>query len=766
MTTISSTIGYPYIGENREWKRALEAFWNGEMQEEQLVLTMKDLRLSFLQKQKEAGIDSIAVGDFTFYDRVLDTAVMFGMVPDRYNWQGGPVPLATYFSMARGNKEAVACEMTKWFDTNYHYIVPEYGQRKLALTENKPLSAYREAKEALGIEGKPVLIGPYTFLKLSKGYADHEIPAFLLQLLPLYEQILKELAAEGVHWVQIDEPILSMSITRDEMRTVQEIYSQLKKAVPEVKIMLQTYFDAVEWYEQTIALPVDGIGLDFVHGKEENLKSVRTHGFPAAKHLGVGIIDGRNIWRADLGAKLDVADELLQFLSADQLWIQSSCNLQHVPVSLKSETKLGEVLKEALAFADEKLLEIQTIAKGINESRATVQAEIEESAAACKRLADLPARNRADVKSETEAISTGDSRRNLHFAERLIAQQAAFSLPLLPTTTIGSFPQTPEVRKTRTKWRKGELTDAQYEEFINENIREWIAIQEEIGLDVFVHGEFERTDMVEYFGEKLDGFSFTEKAWVVSYGSRCVKPPIIYGDVAFVEPMTVKESVYAQSLTDKPMKGMLTGPVTIINWSFVRDDVSWETVANQLALAIRKEVEALEAAGITMIQVDEPALREGLPLKKDKWDTYLDWAVNAFRIATASVKETTQIHTHMCYCDFNQFIDSISALDADVISIETSRSHGELVHAFNDYHYDKGIGLGVYDIHSPRVPSVDEMAAIIEKGLEVLSPEQFWVNPDCGLKTRKHEETVASLTNMTAAAKRVREQLAVHSVQN
>ncbi|WP_248512232.1 5-methyltetrahydropteroyltriglutamate--homocysteine S-methyltransferase, partial [Sporosarcina sp. NCCP-2222] len=723
--------------------------------------TMKELRLSFLQKQKEAGIDVIPVGDFTFYDRVLDTAVMFGMVPDRYNWQGGQVPLTTYFSMARGNKEAVACEMTKWFDTNYHYIVPEYGQRKLTLTENKPLSAYREAKEVFGINGKPVLIGPYTFLKLSKGYEDHEIPAFLLQLLPLYEQIVKELAAEGVHWVQIEEPILSTSITRDEMKTVQEIYSQLKKAVPEVKIMLQTYFDAVEWYEETIALPVDGIGLDFVHGGEANLKNLRTFGFPADKFLGAGLVDGRNIWRADLGAKLDIADELLQFVSADKLCIQPSCNLQHVPVSLKSETQLEEALQGALAFADEKLSEIQIITKGINESRASVRDEIEESAAACKRLADLSERNRADVESEIGALGDGDSSRNLPYAERRIAQQAAFSLPLLPTTTIGSFPQTPEVRKTRTKWRKGELTDVQYEEFINENIREWVGIQEEIGLDVFVHGEFERTDMVEYFGEKLDGFVFTEKAWVVSYGSRCVKPPIIYGDVAFVEPMTVKESVYAQSLTDKPMKGMLTGPVTILNWSFVRDDVSWETVANQLALAIRKEVEALEAAGITMIQVDEPALREGLPLKRNEWNNYLDWAVKAFRIATASVKETTQIHTHMCYCDFNQFIDSISALDADVISIETSRSHGELVHAFNDYHYDKGIGLGVYDIHSPRVPSVDEMAAIIEKGLEVLSPEQFWVNPDCGLKTRKHAETVASLTNMTAAAKRVREQLSV-----
>ncbi|WP_060207850.1 5-methyltetrahydropteroyltriglutamate--homocysteine S-methyltransferase [Sporosarcina koreensis] len=761
MTTISSMLGYPYIGENREWKRSLEAFWSGNIGEEQLVDDMQKLRLVHLQKQQAAGIDKIAVGDFTFYDRMLDTAVMFGMIPERYDWQGGNVPLSTYFSMARGNDDVVACEMTKWFDTNYHYIVPEFENRKLSLTENKPLNAYREAKELLGIEGKPVLIGPYTFLKLSKGYSNNETPAFLLHLLPLYEEILKELSAEGVQWIQIDEPILSTSLNQDEMKTVQEIYKQLKTAAPELKFMLQTYFDSIEWYKETVELPVDGIGFDFVHGLQKNVSNIKTLGFPADKVLGVGIIDGRNIWRANLREKIDLVHTLSSVVPSERMWIQPSCSLQHVPVTTRSEQALEATIKNALSFADEKLHEIRSITASLNGDEEAILAEIEDSVAACQRLSELPERNREDVKTAIHNISTKDSERNLPFTKRKEAQQSAFSLPLLPTTTIGSFPQTPEIRRTRTKWRKGEITNEQYEAFIKENIQSWIDIQEEIGLDVFVHGEFERTDMVEYFGEKLDGFTFTEKAWVVSYGSRCVKPPVIYGDVAFNQPMTVKESVYAQSLTDKPVKGMLTGPVTILNWSFVRNDISLEEVANQLALALRNEVAALESAGIHMIQVDEPALREGLPLKKERWNDYLDWAVNAFRITTAAVKETTQIHTHMCYCDFNDFIDSISALDADVISIETSRSHGELVHAFNEFHYDKGIGLGVYDIHSPRVPTTDEMASIIDKGLEVLSPDQFWVNPDCGLKTRNHEETIASLHNMVSAAVQKREQLQV-----
>ncbi|AXH99598.1 5-methyltetrahydropteroyltriglutamate--homocysteine S-methyltransferase [Sporosarcina sp. PTS2304] len=755
----SSITGYPVIGENREWKRALEAFWANKISEEELLQTTKEIRLANLKKQQQAGVDHITVGDFTLYDRVLDTSAMFGIIPGRYNWQGGQVSTSTYFSMARGSDEAVASEMTKWFNTNYHYIVPEYEGQRFQLTENKPLVAYREAKQELGIEGKPVLLGPYTLLKLSKGYEEKDVPSLILQLLPLYQKVLQELQDEGVQWVQIDEPILCTSITSDEMKTVTEIYSQLTKELNSLNILLQTYFDSVEHYEETVALPVAGIGLDFVHGVEKNIEHLKKYSFPEEKVLAAGIIDGRNIWRSDLHAKLEVLESIQQQVKQDKLWIQPSCSLLHVPVTIKSEQKLDGVILHALAFADEKVKEIKTLQAILTQGKESVSKELKESEIALAAFNALPARKRPDVREATSGSILSDSKRNSPFAERKVAQQEKFQLPLLPTTTIGSFPQTPEVRATRNKWRKGEITDKQYNDFVRAEIKEWIDIQENLGLDVLVHGEFERTDMVEYFGEKLEGFVFTEKAWVQSYGSRCVKPPIIFGDVAFTTAMTVEESVYAKSLTNHEVKGMLTGPVTILNWSFVRDDLSREAVTNQIALALRKEIEALEAAGIHMIQVDEPALREGLPLKKSEWKHYLDWAVNAFRVSTASVKDTTQIHTHMCYCDFNHFIEAISALDADVISIETSRSHGDLVESFNNYHYDKGIGLGVYDIHSPRVPAVEEMTEIIDKGLEVLDPSQFWINPDCGLKTRKREETVAALKNMVTATEIARERL-------
>ena len=755
----SSIAGYPVIGENREWKRALEAFWSGKIGEDELLRSTKEIRLANLKKQQDAGIDYIAVGDFTLYDRVLDTATMFGIIPSRFDWKSGPVSTSSYFSMARGNEEAVACEMTKWFNTNYHYIVPEYERQRFVLTENKPLTAYREAKKELGIEGKPVLLGPYTFLKLSKGYEKKDIPSIILQLIPLYRQILDELKEEGVEWVQLDEPILCTSICEDEMKTVTELYSLLTKDLDGLNILLQTYFDSVEHYTETIALPVAAIGLDFVHGREENLKHLEQHGFPKDKVLAAGIIDGRNVWRSDLTKKLEMTETILRHIPKDRLWIQPSCSLLHSPVTTRSEQKLDPTILNALAFADEKIREIHVIQQAIELGKRQADDELEASKTALNAFNALPARRDKAVRDATSGSLLSDSKRNSPFAERKVKQQNKFRLPLLPTTTIGSFPQTPEVRSTRNKWRKAEITDQQYKDFVHAEIKEWIDIQEELGLDVLVHGEFERTDMVEYFGEKLAGFVFTEKAWVQSYGSRCVKPPIIFGDVAFTKPMTVEESVYAKSLTNHEVKGMLTGPVTILNWSFVRDDLSREDVTNQIALALRKEIESLEAAGIHMIQVDEPALREGLPLKKNEWAHYLDWAVNAFRVSTASVKDTTQIHTHMCYCDFNDFIEAISALDADVISIETSRSHGDLVEAFNEYHYDKGIGLGVYDIHSPRVPAVEEMTEIIDKGLEVLEPSQFWINPDCGLKTRKREETIAALKNMVTATTQAREKL-------
>lgn len=753
----SSNLGYPRIGENREWKKTLEAFWDGKLAESDFYHQMEQIRLSHLQKQKEKEIDLIPVGDFTYYDHLLDMAVMFGMVPKRFNYQGGKVPLQTYFSMARGDQKAFACEMTKWFNTNYHYIVPEYEEIKLTLTENKPLQAYLEAKEKLGIKGKPVIVGPYTFIKLIKGYSDKQLPTVILQLIPLYVQILQELEQEGVEWVQLDEPILVTSISKDEMATVSYIYKQLQQAAPQLRIMLQTYFDSVEWYTELIQLPVQGIGLDFVNGLNENLQSIETYGFPADKTLGVGLIDGRNIWRSDLPNKWDLVNSITSLLSHDQVWLQPSCSLLHVPITIKHETELE--INNGLAFADEKIDEIVSLVKRAHHGEKSVEDIFINSQKAIAHLAQSPARNRSEVHQFVDNIQKQQLHRNLPFEQRRKKQQASLNLPLLPTTTIGSFPQTSEVRQARQQWRKGEWTSERYHAFIQEQTKKWIDIQEDIGLDVLVHGEFERTDMVEFFGEKLGGFTFTQNGWVQSYGSRCVKPPIIYGDVEFLEPMTVKESVYAQALTKKPMKGMITGPVTILNWSFVRDDLSRQQVAYQIAFALRKEVEALEASGIELIQVDEPALREGLPLKKSAWNDYLDWAVKSFRLTTSSVQDTTQIHTHMCYCEFHDFIDSISALDADVISIETSRSHGELISTFTDQAYNKGIGLGVYDIHSPRIPTVEEISNIIQHGLQVLNPSLFWINPDCGLKTRGIKETVASLQNMVKATHIIRKQI-------
>ncbi|KAF4326066.1 hypothetical protein G195_000304 [Phytophthora kernoviae 00238/432] len=553
--------------------------------------------------------------------------------------------------------------MTKWFNTNYHYIVPELDGASPALTENKPLIAYREAKEKLGIEGKPVLVGPLTFLKLSKGYDKSETSAWLDRLLPLYVQVLQELANEGVQWVQIDEPILVTKTSDADLQLLNKIYETFAAAVPGLNIMLQTYFESVENYNNIVALPVQ----------------------------------------------------------------------------------------------DEKLDEIALLTKALSSRSTEIIAEIENSDRTIQALQQSEERNRVAVQEAVASLSVQQPERSRPFAERHIAQQEKWKLPLFPTTTIGSFPQSAEVRKARQLWRKGELNNEQYAAFIRDQIDIWIKIQEEIEIDVLVHGEFERTDMVEFFGEKLAGFAFTQYGWVQSYGSRCVKPPIIFGDVAFTGEMTVEETKYAQSQTQRPVKGMLTGPITIMNWSFVREDIPREHIAYQLAYALRQEVEALEQAGIGMIQVDEPAVREGLPLKENEQADYLAWAVKAFRISTCTVQDTTQIHTHMCYCEFHDMIDSIEAMDADVISIETSRSHGELIHSFELNTYKLGIGLGVYDIHSPRVPSVDEMTSMIERALRVLDPKLFWINPDCGLKTRGLEETVASLRNMVDATKIARE---------
>ncbi|MBC1888698.1 5-methyltetrahydropteroyltriglutamate--homocysteine S-methyltransferase [Listeria booriae] len=753
----SSNLGYPRLGEKREWKKALENYWNNKISEEQLLSETKELRLHALKKQQDKGIDLIPVGDFSFYDHILDTSITFGIVPKRFAYDGGKVPIDTYFEIARGKDDAVASEMTKWFNTNYHYIVPELEGAKPQLTENRALFYYEEAKRELGIDGKPVLVGPITYLKLAKGNADFK--GLLDQLVPLYGQVLKELQDAGATWVQIDEPYLATSFDKSELALFEEVYANFAKVAPDLKIELQTYFESLDYFEDVVKLPVAAIGVDFVHDHGESIEALEKFGFPADKVLAAGVIDGRNVWRADLDAKLALLERIAKVVPKERLIVQPSSSLLHVPVTKLSEPDLDGVLLGGLSFADEKIVELVALAKALNGE--DVKAVFADAKAGLDAINGSHHRNNAEVQEAIRNLENVEVKRDLPFAERIKLQHEWLQLPLLPTTTIGSFPQSPEVRKKRSDWLKKVITDAEYEKFIEEETERWIRIQEDLDLDVLVHGEFERTDMVEYFGQKLDGFQATKFGWVQSYGSRAVRPPLVYGDVAFTEAITVKESVYAQSLTNRPVKGMLTAPVTIINWSFVRDDVPDYVVANQVGLALRKEVEALEAAGIRVIQVDEPALREGLPLKRSRWQKYLDDAVYSFKLTTTSVKNDTQIHTHMCYAEFEDIIDTISALDADVISIETSRSHGEIIETFEKVGYDKEIGLGVYDIHSPRVPTTGEIQENIRRALKVIDARQFWVNPDCGLKTRKEKETVEALRDMVNATKEIREEYKV-----
>src|SRR5690625_3863457 len=756
---LSSNLGYPRIGEQREWKRALEAYWNEEITEAELLEKTTTIRLHNLKKQKDLGIDLIPVGDFTLYDHVLDTATTFGLVPKRYKYSGGKVGVDTYFAIARGDRDAVASEMTKWFDTNYHYIVPELNDSHPTLVENKPLLYYQEAKEKLNINGKPVILGPITFLQLSKGYEEKDFAKLLDTFIPLYVQILQELAEAGATWVQVDEPIFSTNVSEELVAAAEKVYSIFAKEIPDINIIFQTYFEKIFHYERLVNLPVKGIGLDFVHG--DSLQLLKQFGFPKDKVLAAGIVDGRNVWRSELGGILTLLETIKQFVYGNQLIVQTSSSLLHVPVTTSLERKIDPVILNGLSFADEKLTEIVALTKGLNDGRASINKEINEVAVALQRLKETY-RSNAEVQEEIAQLTEEDAKRNLPFSQRLEVQKKLLNLPLLPTTTIGSLPQTSEVRRTRTKWRKGEITNNEYEQFVHDQINRWIKIQEDLDIDVLVHGEFERNDMVEYFGEKLNGFTVSEYGWVQSYGSRCVKPPLIYGDVYWDKPITVKESVFAQSLTDKRVKGMLTGPVTILNWSFAHDKTPRYDIMKQIALALQKEIAALEDNGIKIIQVDEPALREGLPLDEKKWDEYLNTTAYSFRLATANVNAETQIHTHMCYSNFEDIFECIDALDADVISIETSRSHGELIETFEKNTYTKEIGLGVYDIHSPRIPTIEELKQNINRALQSISATQFWVNPDCGLKTRKEAETVAALEVMVQAAKQVRnEQLQI-----
>ncbi|ANK65728.1 5-methyltetrahydropteroyltriglutamate--homocysteine S-methyltransferase [Loigolactobacillus backii] len=758
----SSNAGYPRIGEKREWKFLLEHLWANKIDETEFLEGTKALRLANLKKQQTAGVDLIPVADYSNYDHVLDTAAAFGVVPQRFGTFTSKLSLSDYYNIARGTKDAVAAEMTKWFNTNYHYIVPELDHVHFQLLDNRWLTYYKEAKAELGIDGKPVILGPVSFLKLSKvndEYVRGELlDQLLAELLPLYVQIFKELATAGVKWVQLDEPTLATLADKKEIQLYKKVLEALHEAAPEVKILVQTYFAAVDYYQDIVNLPAAGFGLDFVHDHGENLKALQTNGFPEGKVLAAGIVDGRNIWRSDLAKKQELVAKIEQAVKSDQLWLQASNSLLHVPITVKNEAKLDPVIKGGLAFADEKIAEIVTLTKGAN--GVDITAELADSKNALDRLNQSEHRNNAKVKEAVQTILASKTERHSTYPQRVKAQ-SVLNLPVLPTTTIGSFPQSPEVRSQRKAWRKGDLSNEAYQEFLDKETKRWIKIQEDLDIDVLVHGEFERTDMVEYFGQKLKGFTTTQNGWVQSYGSRCVKPPLVFGDVQWTKPITVRDTVFAQKQTDRLVKGMLTSAVTVINWSFVRDDLPKNLVADQIGLALRHEVKALEDAGIKIIQVDEPALREGLPLKPRYRQEYLDNAVKAFKITTTGVKDETQIHTHMCYSDFEDILPAISALDADVISIESSRSKGESIKAFEQTKYDKQIGLGVYDIHSPRIPSVEEIEQNINRALKVIDVHQFWINPDCGLKTRKEAETIPALKNMVQARNNVRAKLGV-----
>lgn len=763
----TATLGVPRIGRHRELKFALEAYWSGKSSASELLTVAKELRAQNWIEQQARGITRIPSNDFSLYDHVLDTAVMVGAIPARYGWTGGEVSLETYFAMARGSQdEAASCghvhhghgvtalEMTKWFDTNYHYMVPELtDDQEFRLSSTKVIEHFLEAK-ALGIHTRPVILGPITFLKLAKSTSEGFSPIALLpKLLPVYETLLQELLKAGADWVQIDEPALVLDLIPNELAAFQLAYQQLAKTGP--KILLATYFGALgSNLDTATTLPVAGLHIDLVRASEQLPKVLSR--FPSQKTLSLGVIDGRNIWRGDLVAIIDQLQPVVEQRGTQNIEIAPSCSLLHVPIDLELETGLDEDLKSWLAFAAQKCGEIVVLGQALTSGKSIVQPQLKAASDALAARRSSAKVHNAVVQQRVAAIDDGMKRRNNIFGARQKLQSDKLGLPRFPTTTIGSFPQTPEVRKARAARNRGEIGKSDYDAFIRKETETAIRWQEEIDLDVLVHGEFERNDMVQYFGEQLSGFAFTKHAWVQSYGSRYVRPPIIFGDVSRPAPMTVSWWHYAQSLTPRPVKGMLTGPVTILNWSFVRNDIPRANTCRQIALAIRDEVSDLEKAGAAMIQIDEAALREGLPLRRSQWKTYLDWAVECFRICSSGVSDQTQIHTHMCYSEFNDIINAIADMDADVISIETSRSRMELLDAFKSFQYPNEIGPGVYDIHSPRVPETTEMTNLLTLARQRLSDGQLWVNPDCGLKTRKWEEVRPALVNMVAAAKALR----------
>ena len=746
-----ASIGYPRIGPKRELKKALEQFWKGEIQEQDLHNVAKNLRKQNWQTQKSAGVDLISSNDFSFYDQVLDAICLLGAVPKRYKWDGQEVNLTTYFAMARGSQTAdldvPALEMTKWFDTNYHYLVPELSaEQTFKLSSNKPFEEYEEAKQA-GFDTKPIILGPLTFLLLAKGIDGFNTINLLDKILPIYKQIVEKFSQLGAEWIQIDEPILVKDLDSNVVSKIKDTLNQIKGAAGNCKILLATYFEDLneDVKNQVFESNVDVVHLDLVRGSK-NKEYVKN----SNKKLSLGLVDGRNVWKTNLQEKINFIKDNI----SNDVIIASSCPLLHSPYDLELEQKVPVEIKRWLSFAKQKLLELNVIKGFINE-RSHQEALNNNAADIHDRETSKLIHDNA-VKDRIKTINKSITERKSSYVDRAKIQKNIFSLPKYPTTTIGSFPQTTDVRQARAKFKRGELDETSYEKFLEEKTIDTIRKQESIGIDVIVHGEFERNDMVEYFGEQLKGFTFTSSGFVQSYGSRCVKPPIIFGNVSRPKPMTVRWSKFAQEQTKQIVKGMLTGPITILQWSFVRDDQPRKFTAQEIGFAIRDEVEDLEKNGIRMIQIDEPALREGLPLKKKDWKDYLSWSVDCFKISAAVVKDETQIHTHMCYAEFEDIIDSIAALDADVISIETSRSRMELLTTFEKFKYPNEVGPGVYDIHSPRVPSQDEMKILIEKASKLIDPSRIWVNPDCGLKTRGWPETIDALTKMVNAAKELR----------
>src|SRR5215216_2841461 len=779
---LSNIAGFPRIGPNRELKFATEGYWRGDVSLDDLQATAKKIRTENWRFMQEAGVDLIPSNDFSLYDQVLDTIALVGAVPERYEHSADLVDIESYFAMARGRQEegidVTAMEMTKWFDTNYHYIVPELApDTTFSLSSTKPFDEHAEAMEELGIDTVPVIVGPVSFLLLGKSAdgvsADFDRLDLLEPLLEVYGEVIERLAEQGATWVQLDEPCFVQDRSERELDTLRLAYEELAKVHERTRICVKTYFDhAGDAYGVLRDLPVEGIGLDFHRGGPDldremvrkggprNVEFIATEGGLEDKWLFAGIVDGRNVWINELEHSLDLLGGLRD--RCKELVVSTSCSLLHTPLDLDAEPPsdvLDDELRSWMAFAKQKVGEVVTLAKGLGEGREAIAGELDANDRAHDDRRESHRTRNPAVRDRVSALTDDDARRSSPFEVRRDAQRSHLDLPLLPTTTIGSYPQTDEIRETRMKLRRGEIDEAQYEARMRAEIEKVIRFQDEVGLDVLVHGEPERNDMVQYFAEQLDGYATTQNSWVQSYGSRYVRPPIIYGDVSRPDPITTQWIAFAQSLTDRPVKGMLTGPVTMLQWSFVRDDQPRSATCEQIALAIRDEVADLEAEGIKVIQVDEPAIREGLPLRRDRWTEYLEWAVHSFRVATAVVRDETQIHTHMCYSEFRDIMDHISDLDADVLLIWHARSHMELLEYWRSRGYDKDIAPGVYDIHSPRVPPAEEMADMLRAAEDALPREPLWVAPDCGLKTRAWPEVEAALRNMVQAAKQLREEL-------